>query len=299
MSTFDYSGAEKRSARTAEDEKFRSILKDWILRFHSQIRPLSDEEIEHRVSSYVNQEDQYREKVRFILQILADRGMRPDLVLDLGSSAGGLSVALSLAGTKVVGVEPSPAGVDASVMRAAQRGAATASFMVGVGEKLPFPANTFDAVVSLAVLEHVQDTEKVVRETFRVLKPGGYAYFEVPNYLFPFEPHYKIAWFPMMPKFLGKIYAKARGGYPTFLDELNYMNTWLVSGLFRRAGFVDLKDLYASFLAGKATGAPWAEKSGRLARMPWSAGLIRAVFTAGPAAWFLNRAIYLIARKPS
>jgi SAM-dependent methyltransferase len=43
----------------------------------------------------------------------------------------------------------------------------------GVGEMLPFIDNSFDAVFSLAVLEHVKDPFTCAREIVRVLKPGG------------------------------------------------------------------------------------------------------------------------------
>ena len=43
----------------------------------------------------------------------------------------------------------------------------------GVGEVLPFSDNSFDAVLSLAVLEHVKDPFLCAREIIRVLKPGG------------------------------------------------------------------------------------------------------------------------------
>ena len=286
-------------ATDAGDEDFRALLRAWMAEFHGQIRPQSDRDVVDRVDSYVRQEEQYREKVRFLLHTLSRRGSSPQTVLDLGSSAGGLSVALAQAGLNVEGVEPSAAGVAAAQMRAQRCGVATASFQVGVGESLPYGDQRFDLVASIAVLEHVQNVERVVQETFRVLKPGGYAYFEVPNYLFPLEPHYKIAWFPMMPKRIGKLYAKLRGGNPAFLDDLNYLNIWIVRRAFQRAGFVEIGDLYAQYLAGKAAGAPWAVRAGRLARMPWSSGPIRVLCSAGPGAWFLNRAIYLLARRPS
>ncbi|MGE3066350.1 MAG: class I SAM-dependent methyltransferase [Hyphomicrobiaceae bacterium] len=45
--------------------------------------------------------------------------------------------------------------------------------IVGVGESLPFLDGTFDAVFSIAVLEHVRDPFRCARELIRVLKPGG------------------------------------------------------------------------------------------------------------------------------
>jgi SAM-dependent methyltransferase len=43
----------------------------------------------------------------------------------------------------------------------------------GVGESLPFADASFDAVVSIAVLEHVRDPFRCAAELVRVLKPGG------------------------------------------------------------------------------------------------------------------------------
>lgn len=45
--------------------------------------------------------------------------------------------------------------------------------VLGVGEVLPFKDNSFDAVISIAVLEHVKDPWLCAKEIIRVLKPGG------------------------------------------------------------------------------------------------------------------------------
>jgi len=52
--------------------------------------------------------------------------------------------------------------------------------IVGVGECLPFKDDTFDAVLSIAVLEHVRDPFLCAREIIRVLKPGGDLFCAVP-----------------------------------------------------------------------------------------------------------------------
>lgn len=285
-----------QAGNTTNEVEFANHIRRWIVGFHGDVAPHTEEWLDKRVRSYLQQENLYREKIRFLLDFLP---VRPQHGLDVGSSAGGLSVALAQTGIVMEGIEPSQAGVEVSIMRAQRLGLNNVRFQHGVGENIPFSDNTFDFVISLAVLEHVQNVSAVVEETYRVLKPGGWAYFEVPNNLFPFEGHYKMAWLPMMPKPLAKLYVRARGAYPEFLDSLHYMNRRIVMRHFRKAGFSNLKDVYGDFLAGKAAGAAWAERSGRLARMPWSVRLVRKLFGPLPTAWFMNRAVCLVAMKPN
>jgi SAM-dependent methyltransferase len=52
--------------------------------------------------------------------------------------------------------------------------------VIGVAEKLPFMDNSFDAVISIAVLEHVKYPVRAAAEILRVLKPGGEIIVSVP-----------------------------------------------------------------------------------------------------------------------
>jgi ubiquinone/menaquinone biosynthesis C-methylase UbiE len=63
--------------------------------------------------------------------------------------------------------------------------------IIGVNEKLPFKDNSFDAVFSAAVLEHVKDPFASAKEISRVLKPGGILMAFVP-FLQPYHgyPHH-------------------------------------------------------------------------------------------------------------
>lgn len=149
------------------------------------------------------------------------------------------------------GIEPSRFGAAASVERAKRYPDASAHFFVGKAESLPFRDEFFDLVISSAVLEHVGDIRETIREMYRVLKPNGNIYHEIPNYLFPMEPHYKILWVPLMPKSLGKIYAKLRGKNHNFLGHLNYTTPSRVNYYFSSSGFFNLKNLYLDEFLGK------------------------------------------------
>ena len=51
---------------------------------------------------------------------------------------------------------------------------------------LPYPDDTFDAVILSEILEHVDDDVAALKEVYRVLKPGGVAAITVPNADYPF-----------------------------------------------------------------------------------------------------------------
>jgi predicted SAM-dependent methyltransferase len=65
--------------------------------------------------------------------------------------------------------------------------------IVGDIHNLPFEDNSIDAIICMNVLEHVEEPQKAVREIYRVLKPGGYCYIEVPFLLYyhPMELYYE------------------------------------------------------------------------------------------------------------
>jgi len=52
--------------------------------------------------------------------------------------------------------------------------------LVADGHDIPFPDETFDLIISQAVLEHVKQPRRVVAEMLRVLKPGGLIFVDVP-----------------------------------------------------------------------------------------------------------------------
>jgi SAM-dependent methyltransferase len=177
------------------------------------------------------------------------RGAR---VLEIGSGSGGRAVAVALEGAEVLGIEPGEAGVVASRVRARRYPDLKADFRVGVGERLPFPDESFDLVFSTEVLQHVQDLERTISETYRVLRRGGHCYHEAPNNLYPWEFHYRVFWIPYLPRPLGRWYARMLRKDPRHLDDIRFLYRPSLSALLRRHGFGQVRDLYGEEFRQKA-----------------------------------------------
>ena len=51
---------------------------------------------------------------------------------------------------------------------------------VGSAEQIPLSDNSVDLIVTQEAFEHIQDPNKAIRECYRILRPGGGIYFQVP-----------------------------------------------------------------------------------------------------------------------
>jgi SAM-dependent methyltransferase len=97
----------------------------------------------------------------------------PRRILDVGCGTGYLLrrlAALAPEAAELAGIDASPAMIEVA-------GAASADdrlrFSVGTAEQLPFPAGTFDLVVSTTSFDHWADQQAGLAECARVMAPGG------------------------------------------------------------------------------------------------------------------------------
>lgn len=137
--------------------------------------------IENIYAQYVGHTLQHLQlnRSRFLrMEELLGRPLRGLKVLEVGAGNGALGHMLSMAGAHYTGLEP---------MELCRR-AALEQFPELTGRLVPeklraglFPAKSFDVVVATDTLEHLDDPLEAAKIIGLLLKPGGKAYFEVPN----------------------------------------------------------------------------------------------------------------------
>jgi ubiquinone/menaquinone biosynthesis C-methylase UbiE len=84
-------------------------------------------------------------------------------------------------------------GVDLSVVRILRNRERVRKLYFGSSEHLPVDSESSDSVICIECLEHCMNVEKTLSEIQRALKPGGKAFFQVPNeYRIDCEWHLRI-----------------------------------------------------------------------------------------------------------
>lgn len=100
-----------------------------------------------------------------------------DVVIDLGSGAGNDAfIARAETGDtgKVIGIDFTPAMIEKARINSDKLGFNNVEFRQGDIEHMPVAADTADVIVSNCVLNLVPNKDAVLKEVFRVLKPGGH-----------------------------------------------------------------------------------------------------------------------------
>jgi len=99
-----------------------------------------------------------------------------ETVLDLGSG-GGIDVLLSAKRVgstgKAYGLDMTGEMLELARQNQAKSGIENVEFLQGEIEKIPLPDESVDVIISNCVINLSADKDKVLREAFRVLKPGG------------------------------------------------------------------------------------------------------------------------------
>ncbi len=168
-----------------------------------------------------------------------------EVVLDLGSG-GGIDVLLSAKrvspGGKAYGLDMTDEMLSLARENQKKSGLTNVDFLKGEIESIPLPDNTVDVIISNCVINLSADKDKVLREAFRVLKPGGR--FAVSD----------IVTRGQIPEQIRKNLLLWAGCVAGALDEKDYLSKLAGAG-FERASIeptrVYQREEARSFLAGK------------------------------------------------
>lgn len=150
-----------------------------------------------------------------------------DPYLDLGCGAGMLLAAGHRAGYNGVGIDVSMTWLVVAKRLIAASGARPI-LAAALGEALPLKDGAVGAVVSLDVIEHVNDPDNYLREISRVTRPGGGLALSTPNrYSLTAEPHVFVWGVGWLPQNWQRPYVRWRSGK-------DYDDTRLMSSLALR-----------------------------------------------------------------
>jgi arsenite methyltransferase len=97
-------------------------------------------------------------------------------VLDVGCGAGTdtlVAAQMVAPDGHVTGIDMTPEMLGKARAAAAEMDVANVEFVEGEVERLPFPAESFEVVISNGVIDLIPDKDAVFSELFRVLRPGG------------------------------------------------------------------------------------------------------------------------------
>jgi 2-polyprenyl-6-hydroxyphenyl methylase / 3-demethylubiquinone-9 3-methyltransferase len=121
-------------------------------------------------------------------------------VLDVGCGGGFSCEFMAARGVNVSGIDQSQKCIDAAMQHAYNSGLEI-DYRCGVAEQLPYADQSFDIVVCVDVLEHVEDVKQVISEVSRILKPNGLFFFDTINR--NFKSRLVMIW--LMENLLGEI----------------------------------------------------------------------------------------------
>ena len=112
--------------------------------------------------------DQVQTELAFSL-FKPEKGMS---VLDVGCGTGNFSIKLAKMGLNVTGIDVSDNMLDVARDKA-KKGGLSIDFINMDARDMIFEDESFDGVISMAAIEFIQESEKVLNEMFRVVKKGG------------------------------------------------------------------------------------------------------------------------------
>jgi ubiquinone/menaquinone biosynthesis C-methylase UbiE len=169
-------------------------------------------------------------------------------VLDLGCASGAFIAAATELGFQCKGIEPWEEAIQNS-KKLGQHLGMNLDIHKSKAETLPFADNQFDIIHAASLIEHVEDCNKVFREAFRVLKPGGVFWFLTASSLCPHQHEIRgfplFGWYPQALKMKAIRWTQKNKPHllgHTATPAIHWFTPWKARRLLKKAGFSQVYD---------------------------------------------------------
>lgn len=151
-------------------------------------------------------------RYEWILRTMGD--IRGRKILDLGCGDGSLTYILTKSGAVVTGVDNEERGLEYARenLSSVDDGTLKYEFINASAYELPFQNESFDAVVSCEVIEHLREPDRMLSESSRVLKKDGKFVLTTPYRIteIPRDPNHVTEYYPSeIRSMLGRFFADA------------------------------------------------------------------------------------------
>ncbi len=120
-----------------------------------------------------NTEKTYRSAYQESIDRTARQLSKSDRVLEIGCGTGIISLGISGHALSVTGVDISPRMIEMAKAKALSEKITNVDFQTYDGYSLPFGDNSFDRVLLFNLLHIVKEPDSILKESRRLLKPGG------------------------------------------------------------------------------------------------------------------------------
>ncbi len=136
---------------------------------------MHDDEIRKQFSrqaAHFNEEGRALSSAEYLQWVVGCLNLKPDfLVLDVAAGTGHLGRAIAPRVQRVTAVDMTQEMLRQGIGEAARAGITNIVFEQGCAEKLPYPNDSFDMVVTRLSLHHFADPHPAIREMMRVCRP--------------------------------------------------------------------------------------------------------------------------------
>ena len=209
-------------------------------------------------------------------------------ILEAGCGLGAWVIYLGDLGYDIAGIDN-----DAQVIARLKEWRPSLNVSAGDIRRLPCETGSLGAVISLGVMEHFEEgCDEAMRETWRVLRPGGLFFFTVPlNNLFR-----RVFAHPLRSVYLA---TRRRMGESIHFGEYRFSRAE-AEALLRRTGFDPFVTTWDDFLPIDMSLGVWTDfpplQSAELFQMTFP-GRLTAMFLNSASRWVASAGVLCVARK--